>query len=101
MLLVANPAALDALWREIPPAFDQRFTHAEVDADAPVAVEDRRLVRIAEARQPRRAVGTLVLVVQAIDRQQLAAGKLHQQRVLFTAGHAPRGPDVEHPDLAE
>ena len=40
---------------------------AEVDADTPVLVEDRQVVRIAELLQPRKALGPRVLVVQADD----------------------------------
>jgi hypothetical protein len=73
---------------------------AEVEADAAVLVEERRVVGIAEARQPRARVGAGVLVVESVDRHDALLRELEQQRVLFAAGDAPRGPDVEDERLA-
>src|SRR6188508_2150733 len=73
---------------------------AEVDADPALDVVERGVVRIAEAGQPAGGVLALVLVVEAVERHHLLLRELDQQRMLLAAGDAPRGPDVEHPDLA-
>src|SRR5215467_1085492 len=104
---------LDELGRERPDALvaddallvDQvglgHAVDAVVDSDAAVEVEDRDLVRIAHALQPREAVLALVLVVEPVYRHVAALREVEKHRVLFAAGDAPRRPHVEHPDLAE
>src|SRR6187401_534016 len=73
---------------------------AEVDADAALDVVERRVVRIAEAREPAVGVLALVLVVEAVERHDLLLRELDEERMLLAAGDAPGGPDVEDPDLA-
>eukprot|EP01136_Pigoraptor_vietnamica_P019918 Opistho-1_new@68104 len=73
--------------------------HAEVQAHAAVGVGQRGLVGVAVARQPAQRKVAAVLVVQADQRHLAGFRKIHQQRVFGLAGHAPRGPHVEHPDL--
>src|ERR1035441_3875178 len=71
---------------------DERFGHAvdaEVDADAAFAVEQRGVVRVAEARQPAAGIGALVLVVEPIDRHEVLLRELDEQRMLLAAGNAP------------
>src|SRR6185295_6761313 len=73
---------------------------AIVDADAPVGVDHREFIRVAELLQPRRGLVALVLVVQTEYRHHTAFGECQQHGMLFAAGHAPGRPDVEQPDLA-
>src|ERR1700754_69187 len=74
---------------------------AEVDAHAALLVEERHGIRVAETREPAEAFFSRVFVVQADDRHRARLREAHERRVLGAAGLAPRGPDVEHPDLAE
>src|SRR5664279_5053778 len=74
--------------------------HAEIDADPSLVVEERGVVRVAEAGQPAVGVEPRVLVVEAIDRHGALLGELDEHRVLLAAGDAPRGPDVEDEGLA-
>src|SRR4051812_2035798 len=74
---------------------------AVVDPDPALEVVGGRLVRIAHALQPGEAVLALVLVVHPDQRHGAVLRQLEQHGMLLAAGHAPRGPDVEHPHLAE
>ena len=83
---------------------DKGFRHAvntPVDAGAPFGVEGRSQIGVAEVIQPGQAISALVLVIEAVNRQQTPLGQRHQLRMLLAAGNAPTGPDIEHPDLAE
>ena len=75
---------------------------AVVDADAAVGVEQRERrtgCRTAPASPARRRACPCS---SGRDRHHAACcAKLDQHRVLVAAGHAPRGPDVEQPDLAQ
>src|SRR5215831_7295590 len=85
------------------PVDDEGFRnaiHSIVDADAAVAIDDRRRVRIAVLREPGLACAGIVLVLETVDRYGLGRSELHEQRMLLAAGHAPRRPDVEQPHLA-
>src|SRR4051812_12591887 len=74
---------------------------AVVDPDPALEVVGGRLVRVAHALQPGEAVLALVLVVHPDQRHGAVLRQLEQHGMLLAAGHAPRGPDVEHPHLAE
>src|SRR4029434_9804789 len=73
---------------------------AVVDADAPVAIDDRRGIRIAVLNEPGTAVVGFVLVVETVHGNDLRLGELDEQRMLDAARYAPRRPDVEKPDGA-
>src|SRR3546814_17505831 len=50
--------------------------------------------------EPLCGVRRLVLVVEAVDRNGALGLQLHEQRVLLSAGGAPRGEDVDERHLA-
>src|SRR5690606_19116735 len=81
-----------------------RFRHsvdAVVEADGALHVVERGGEGIAVLCKPAQAVFALVLVVEAVERREPRPGELDEQPVLVAAGDAPRGPDIEHPDLSE
>ena len=102
---------------------DVGFRHAidaVVDADAAVEVHHGQLVRVAVLAEPgvgalegefflflgahlahvEAAVAAHFLVVEADQRHVDLLREVDEDRVLGAAGNAPRGPDVEQPDLA-
>src|SRR6185369_1074685 len=106
-------ARLDHLWRERPDVLhaddaalvdEERLghaVHAEVDADAPVLIEGRDVVRIAELVEPAETFRPRVLVVEPDDGHEALPRQVEQRRMLLAARHAPRRPHVEQPHLAE
>src|SRR5690606_36082973 len=59
-----------------------------------------RGIGIAEALQPGEGVAPLVLVVDAVNGDDVLLGELQQHRMLFPAGRAPGCPDVHQAHLA-
>ena len=74
---------------------------AEVKTDPVLHLEDDHVVRIALLAQHVEGGAGIVLVDEANDRGlEAVLLELDHVGVLLLAGNAPRGPDVEHPDLA-
>jgi hypothetical protein len=74
--------------------------HAQIDADAPVAVECAGDVGITQALEPLKSIGALVFVVETVDGDVALGGDGNQHRVLAAAFHAPGGPGIEQTHLA-
>src|SRR5581483_993302 len=76
---------------------DERLRYAidaPIDSDAPVAIDARARVRIAERVEPVGGIVGRILVVQAVNRHDFSVRKLEQQRMFFPARDAPRGKDI-------
>src|SRR5450631_4147469 len=79
------------------------FRHAidaPINRGAAVAVGADGAERIAVAAEKSAGVVWCVLVVDADDLQPLVLAQLGQKRRLVVTWYAPRGPDVDHADLA-